>query len=264
MILFGIDIRVYFLLFIIYAICGWCLEVICKLIECKRFINRGFLIGPYCPIYGCGALLITFLLKRYIDDPIVLFVMAIVICGILEYLTSYLMEKIFKARWWDYSQKKFNLNGRICLETIVPFGLLGLLIMYVLNPFLLSKIELIPKVYLNILFWALLIIFLVDNIISIIVMRYVKKTSKNIRKNSDNTEEITKKIKDLLQSKSLLHRRLLDAFPKLEAVKVKIKEKKDEIKEQVKEQKKEIEKIIGEKAKQIEEKTKRVKENKDT
>ena len=85
------DVMVYFLLFIIYAFCGWALEVLGKLIEKKRFINRGFLIGPYCPIYGFGALAITFLLKRYSDDAITLFIMAILVCGVLEYFTSYIM-----------------------------------------------------------------------------------------------------------------------------------------------------------------------------
>jgi uncharacterized membrane protein len=92
-------IETYFLLFMSYAILGWCMEVTCKLIEKKKFINRGFLIGPYCPIYGWGAVAITILLSRYMSDPIVLFIMAIVICSILEYFTSYFMEK-------KYYQKK--------------------------------------------------------------------------------------------------------------------------------------------------------------
>ena len=120
--IFGIDIRVAFILFMFYSIFGWVLEVLGKLIECKRFINRGFLIGPYCPIYGVGAILITALLGKYQDDIIALFIMAIVLCGTLEYLTSYVMEKVFHARWWDYSQRKFNINGRVCLYTIIPFA----------------------------------------------------------------------------------------------------------------------------------------------
>ena len=284
MIIFGIDIRIYFLLFMIYAILGWCMEVTCKLIQYKRFINRGFLIGPYCPIYGYGAILITFLLKKYTDDPIILFFMAIIICGTLEYLTSYFMEKIFKARWWDYSQKKFNINGRVCLNTIVPFGLLGLFIMYVSNPFFISKIQLLPEMWLNILFWTLLAIYIVDNIVSGIVIRYVKKTEKIVGKDLDNTEEITKKVKKVLQNKSVLHRRLLNAYPSLKAVKIKIKEKKEEIKEKVEEQceeftnkveqqkkefenkgenqKREIENKAHEVAKKIEDKTKNRKDEK--
>ena len=254
MIIFGIDIRIYFLLFMIYAILGWCMEVTCKLIQYKRFINRGFLIGPYCPIYGYGAILITFLLKKYTDDPIILFFMAIIICGTLEYLTSYFMEKIFKARWWDYSQKKFNINGRVCLNTIVPFGLLGLFIMYVSNPFFISKIQLLPEIWLNILFWTLLIIYIVDNIVSGIVIRYVKKTEKIVGKDLDNTEEITKKVKEVLQNKSVLHRRLLNAYPSLEAVKIKIKEKKEEIKEKVEEQREEFTNKVEKQKKEFENK----------
>lgn len=250
MVIFGIDIRVYFLLFIIYAIAGWCMEVICKLIQCKKFINRGFLIGPYCPIYGFGAVLITFLLKKYTDDPFTLFIMAIVLCGTLEYLTSYLMEKIFKARWWDYSQRKFNINGRICLGTIIPFGLLGLFITYVSNPFLLDKIEKLPESWLNILFWVILAIFVVDNIVSQVVVRYIRTAEKNVYEETDNTEEITKKVRELLTNKSPLHRRLVNAYPKLQAVKIKIKEKTEKIKVQVEEQKRDIE----EKAKKFEEK----------
>lgn len=253
----GIDIRIYFLLFIIYSIGGWTMEVIGKLIEYRRFINRGFLIGPYCPIYGYGALLITFLLRKYAGDPIALFIMAIVVCGILEYLTSYYMEKMFKARWWDYSQRKFNINGRVCLNTLIPFGLLGLFIIYVSNPFLLDKLSLLPEIWLNILFWLLLIIFITDNIVSGIVIRFVKKTEKKFC-TEDNTEEITKIVKQILGSKSALHRRLLNAYPNFETVKIKIKEKKEKIKEHVEEQKKEIERKVEDKSKKVEEQIRRI------
>lgn len=260
--IFGIDIRIYFLLFMIYAIAGWCMEVIGKLIQYKRFINRGFLIGPYCPIYGYGALLITLLLNKYIDDPIALFVMAIFICGLLEYATSFCMEKMFKARWWDYSQRKFNINGRVCLNTIIPFGILVLFIMYVSTPFLLSKLSLLSEPWLNVLFWTLLVIFVTDNIISGIVIGYVKKTEKDFGNEMDNTEEITKKVKQVLKDKSILHRRLLNAYPDFEAVKIKIKEKKEKIKKQVVEQKREIEKKVEEGSKLVEEKIKNIKTDK--
>ena len=84
------------------------MEVTCKLIQYKRFINRGFLIGPYCPIYGYGALLITILLHKYTNDPIVLFIMAIVVCGTLEYLTSYFMEKIYSYIITTYKHFLFS------------------------------------------------------------------------------------------------------------------------------------------------------------
>lgn len=239
MVIYGIDIRMYFLLFIIYSFLGWAMEVIGKLIQYKRFINRGFLIGPYCPIYGTGAIIITFLLNRYLKYPIILFLMAILVCGTLEYLTSFLMEKIYHARWWDYSQRKFNINGRVCLNTIIPFGLLGLFIMYVSNPFFINWIQSLPNLALNIIFWVLLIIFIIDNIISGKIITSLSSTTKKIGRELDNTEEITKKVKEILMGKSLLHRRLLNAYPKIQTVKIKIKEK---IKRQVEEQTIEIRK----------------------
>jgi uncharacterized membrane protein len=204
------------------------MEVLGKLIQYKRFINRGFLIGPYCPIYGTGAILITFLLQKYTNDIVILFCMAILICGILEYITSFLMEKIFKARWWDYSNRKFNINGRVCLYTIIPFGILGCLIMYVLNPFFLGVLYQIPQLILTVIFWIMLIIFLTDNIISFNIISYVRTTTKKINTDFkfDNTEEITRKVKEILTNRSVLHRRLMNAYPKINAIKQKIKEKR--------------------------------------
>ena len=80
-------------------------------------MNRGFLIGPCCPIYGCGCLLFILILPKYLDDPIVLFILAATICSVLEYITSWIMEKLFNTRWWDYSKRRFNLDGRVCLGT---------------------------------------------------------------------------------------------------------------------------------------------------
>ena len=88
---------IYIILFFLYSFCGWILEVGCKLISDHKFINRGFLIGPYCPIYGWGAILITLLLKKYMNDIFTLFIMAMLICSILEYATSYFLEKMFKT-----------------------------------------------------------------------------------------------------------------------------------------------------------------------
>ena len=159
-------IEIYFLLFLTYAFLGWCMEVTCKLIQFKRFINRGFLVGPYCPIYGWGALAITLLLQRYTNDIIVLFVMAVIVCSFIEYFTSYFMEKKYHARWWDYSNKKFNINGRICLDTMIPFGILGLFIMYVSNPFFIDIYTNIPDIWLHIIAGILFTLYIIDNIVS--------------------------------------------------------------------------------------------------
>lgn len=228
-------IEIYFLLFISYAFLGWCMEVTCKLIQYKKFINRGFLIGPYCPIYGWGALAITILLKRYMEDPLVLFVMSTLICSIIEYLTSYFMEKKYHARWWDYSNKKFNINGRICLETLVPFGILGVAIMYGTNPILFKLYNQIPQLVINILTAILFIGFIVDNIISSNIISSINIEGNKLIK--DNTEEITEKIKQVLRQKSWLHRRLINAYPGLKDIRVKIKKVEQKIDEKRKRKK---------------------------
>lgn len=196
------------------------MEVGCKLVELKKFINRGFLIGPYCPIYGWGCTLIIILLNKYTNDPLVLFIMAIVICSILEYFTSYFMEKLFKARWWDYSRRKFNINGRICLETMIPFGLLGCLIMYFVNPFFVSIYSKIPSNILIIISSVLFTIFLTDNIISYTIMFKMKIPKIKISK--DSTEEITEYVRSILAKRSFLYKRLMKAYPNMKILRNKV------------------------------------------
>lgn len=204
-----------FLLFIIYSFFGWCMEVVVALICEKKLINRGFLIGPLCPIYGVGVVLINILLYRYMDDPVVLFVMAVLICSILEYFTGYIMEKLFKARWWDYSHKKFNVNGRICLDNLVAFGLLGLLVMYVLNPFFTNIISKLSIITIYVICIILLIIFIVDLIVSFKIISGFKNVAKSMKK--DNTEEITNKVRELLLRRGGLYKRLILAFKDFQA-----------------------------------------------
>ena len=196
------------------------MEVGCKLVELKKFINRGFLIGPYCPIYGWGCILIIILLNKYTNDQLVLFIMAILICSILEYFTSYFMEKLFKARWWDYSRRKFNINGRICLETMIPFGLLGCLIMYFVNPFFVSVYSKIPSNILIIISSVLFTIFLIDNIISYTIMFKMKIPKIKISK--DSTEEITEYVRSILAKRSFLYKRLMKAYPNMKILRNKV------------------------------------------
>lgn len=217
-------ISTYILLFFIYSFLGWCLEVGCKLISDHKFINRGFLIGPYCPIYGWGVLIMTILLNKYLSDPITLFIMIILCCSILEYFTSYFLEKIYHTRWWDYSKYTFNINGRICLETMIPFGIFGLLIMYKINPFFINTTNKIPTNLTLILSIFLIIIFIIDNIISSKTILEIQKINQNIQNKliikKDDTERITKLVRERIEkSKKVLNRRLIHAFPHLELLK---------------------------------------------
>ena len=236
----------YFLLFIIYSFIGWSIEVIRCLTIDKKLINRGFLIGPYCPIYGFGCLSISILLNKYLEDPIALFIMSMVICGILEYITSFIMEKLFNARWWDYKENKYNINGRICLETLILFGLGSIALMYFLNPIIMSVINKIPILIQNIIGTILLIIFIVDLITSFYIINNIKEISLTAK--GDSTEKISNYVKTKLREKSILYRRIEEAFPKLTLDKEKlekyIKKRKKELEDKLQKEKKKNEKRL--------------------
>ena len=251
----------YILIFFIFSFIGWLVEVLEGLINKRGFINRGFLVGPICPIYGIGSLLITFLLKKYTNDPIALFIMAIVVCGVLEYFTSYIMEKLFHARWWDYSGYKYNINGRVCLNTIIPFGILGLLIMYVLNPVCIDLLNKLSELSLNLASIGFLIAIFIDFIVSTNVITHLAKTTIEVGKDLDNTEEITKKVKEILLQKSGLYRRVLDAYPKIQAIKVRVKEKQEKIKRQISEQTTDIKQTIIKQTSEVKNKINNIKED---
>lgn len=207
------EIAKYFLYFIIYSFAGWIMEVTCKIFEKKKFINRGFLIGPICPIYGYGVLGIIILIGRNTKDILSVFLKSILICSILEYFTSYIMEKLFKARWWDYSKRKYNINGRICLETMIPFGILGTTIIYIIHPIVIKIVDkLDPTISVNLAI-ILLILYIIDNIASFKIMSKIKSEIK--KQQTDNTEKIKEKIKEWLNNNNILYRHIKTAYPNL-------------------------------------------------
>ena len=186
-------VEIYFWIFLIYSFGGWFMESVGGIIKLKKFVNRGFLIGPYCPVYGTGVVLLSILLGKYENDLVTLFFLSMLVCGTLEYFTSYIMEKWFNARWWDYSKNKFNINGRICLETTIPFGLAGCFILKIGNPFITKYLEMIPANVFNILTFIILGLMIVDFIVSFVIISNFKNETKEIK---DNTEEITQKVKE--------------------------------------------------------------------
>ena len=222
----------YFILFIIYSFAGWIMETLWVSWCNKRLVDRGFLIGPYCPIYGFGALLIVLLLSKLSFSPVLVFLMTVLVCGALEYFASWIMEKIFKARWWDYSNVKFNLNGRICLKNLIAFGIMGIAVIYVINPNFEIWIEyFLNKDQLRFLAFILWTIFIMDFVVSTIVVYGFRRITEKVNEEriGDNTEQITRMVRKLLSEKSFFHRRFINAYPKLEAIKTKMKEIKTKI-----------------------------------
>ena len=204
------------LLFFIYGFAGWCMEVILKYIQYHRFINRGFLTGPLCPIYGCGAVLITLVIGNLASvesGPVMTFALSFVICGLVEYLTSLVLEKIFHARWWDYSQKPMNLHGRIWIGNLILFGLAGVAIIHIVNPFLFRILNAIPFRARAFLTSGLLVILAADFVVSFFVLKLVKVGIDSSE--ADNTEEISKEVRQMLTNKSYFYKRFSDAYPEV-------------------------------------------------
>lgn len=152
-----------------YAWCGWLYETIMISIQQRRFVNRGFLNGPYCPIYGVGAISAIALLD-HIRNPFVVFMIAAVGACVLEYATSWIMEQLFHARWWDYSNFRFNLHGRICLAGAIVFGLFGVLIIFCFQPPIAYITSLIPQQTLAWIAGILTVIITIDVVVTVSAM----------------------------------------------------------------------------------------------
>ena len=200
-----------FMIFIIVSFVGWLMEVVAVFILTRKIINRGFLIGPYCPIYGWCALLIVLFLFTYDKDPLNLYILFVLYASIAEYFTSFIMEKLFGFRWWDYSHEKFNLNGRISLFTSLLFGIFGVIFVYFAGPALFNFLHNFSNQTLVIISLIIFIIYIVDNIITFIIVKKFKKNIKLV--NKDVTEDLNNHVK-----KSLEHNHIVKAFPNVKKI----------------------------------------------
>lgn len=233
----------FFLTFIIISFLGYLLEVIVCSYGYKKLVNRGFFFGPYCPIYGLGGVLIIWCLNRYYEDPIIVFIVGMFLTSLIEYYTSYLLEKIFHNRWWDYSGRKDSINGRICVGNSVFFGVGSCLIIYLIYPAILAFYNTVNINWLLIVGSIILVIFIIDVIASFVI-------AYNLRHRIIIAEElkeeklkmipivISKKYKEEIKKLKIVSNRLIKAFPNIS------KDNKEEldiifkIRKKIKEQKK--------------------------
>ena len=204
------------LIFFAFSIVGWCIEVTLKYFEFGRFINRGFLTGPWLPIYGTGAVLCTVGVQGL--APLesgygTTFVICFVLCGTLEYMTSFVMEKRFHARWWDYSKKPMNLHGRVWIGNLVLFGLGGVLIVHVFDPLLCRLFAMISLPVRELTALVLSAVITADFVMSHFVLKLVKTGVEQSQ--ADNTEQISREVRLLLSDRSVFHRRFADAYPEV-------------------------------------------------
>lgn len=243
---------------IIYAFIGWCTEVSYAALDRGIFVNRGFLNGPCCPIYGFGVLIVVFVLTPIKENLCILFIGSFILTTVLEYMTGYILEKVFHNKWWDYSDKPFNVHGYICLKFSVLWGLACTFIMTVLHPILYGFIHFIPKIIGMIILNLLVIGFFIDFIITVATilkfndrLKHMEEVAVRLKFISDEIgeniyenvteaiekkgqidtnvklileakkaeyEELSKKYKELTEKKIYGHERLLKAFPGLKSL----------------------------------------------
>jgi uncharacterized membrane protein len=187
----------YFLWFMIYSILGWIYETLICSAEQQKFINRGFLNGPYCPIYGCGAIIDIIFLEN-IRNYIILFLAGMFLTCSLEYFTSWGMEKLFHARWWDYSDRKLNINGRVCLLGGVVFGTFSVILIKFLHLITSWFTYKISEPVLLILSLILFISILVDAVYTVARFAKFEKKLKKLTNGMDNAIQTANQYKKVI------------------------------------------------------------------
>ena len=179
--------------FIIYSFIGWLLESTYKSVNQGKFINSGFLHGPLCPIYGYGAMIMYLLLKDLTNNIFILFLFGLIVLSVFEYIVGLFLELVFKTKYWDYSKRKFNIHGRVCLLNSLYWGILGIVFMDVIHPLVMKLVGIIPKKYLIVAVSGILALMLIDTVITIIGLIKINIKLKN-------WEKITEDIKSKLEA----------------------------------------------------------------
>jgi len=207
-----IDFNDLLLLFTIYSFLGWMLETAFASINERKIINRGFLTGFVCPIYGFSAVLIiqsskwvTNVFENHFASLVMNMLCSIILVTVLEYITGLLLKRIFDCRWWDYSDNSLNLHGYVCLKYSLLWGLLAFLLIQIVHPVISKVIYTMPIYFKNYLVVFLLIYFLADTIKSVIEALELRKVIINYSNISENK----------YYEKIIQYKRFFLAFPRL-------------------------------------------------
>ena len=186
--------------FVIYSFLGWVLESIVRTICERKIINTGFLIGPFCPIYGFGAIIMILFLNQYKNNIILLFIVSVIALSLWEYIVGVLLEKFFHTKYWDYSNHKFNFKERICLTNSIAWGILGVLFINYIHPFIIQVIGYMNFTYLAIGTSIIALILLIDAIISVVKIKNIQST---LQKVEEINEQIKQKLSELKEKEKI-------------------------------------------------------------
>lgn len=221
--------------FIIYSFFGWSLEVVYQAVEQGKFINRGFLNGPYCPIYGFGVIIVVGMLEPIKNNLIILYLGSVILTSLLELFTGFILEKIFNMKWWNYSQDKFNLHGYICLKFSLLWGVACLIVVRLIHPLISVFVSKIPHTLGIIVISVIMLCFVSDMIFTILAIINFKKKirvlegiSAEMRKISDKTgEKIFDTVEEIKTRKDALDEKRNEMHKRMEELREKYKNQLD-------------------------------------
>ena len=206
--------------FIIYAFLGWCAEVSFAAVDTGKFVNRGFLNGAVCPIYAYGVCTILVCLTPLKNNLVLLFICSVILTSLIEFITGFILEKIFHDKWWDYSDFPFNIKGYICLKFSLLWGLACIFVVYLIHPPIAKLISFIPH-FLGIIFLIIIYsIFIADIIVTIIELKKIPNRLRAINEIEERIRNTSDTIGENLSSK------VISAKEKNDERKLKFEEKK--------------------------------------
>ena len=227
------DLSVYELaaFFFIYGFLGWCTEVCFQALTKGKLVNRGFLNGTICPIYGIGVVIVVWLLAPLASNGLLLFFASILLCSILEWITGFVLEKLFHEKWWDYSKEPFNIGGYICLRFSIMWGFACVFVVYIIHPTTALLVSLIPHTLGLVLLSILGAAFLTDCAATIKTMIGFNKELKRIDEGAAKIKELSDDITEVLYEGAVKAKEEAErAKEETEEFKAKVAAGKDEVK----------------------------------
>ena len=220
-------------IFIIYAFLGWCSEVAFAAVNKGKFVNRGFLNGPVCPIYGVGMLIVVLCLWNLRDRPLLLFLGSALLTTALEFVTGFVLERFFHDKWWDYSDMPFNIKGYVCLKFTILWGLAASFIIGAIHRFIYMLIEKTPFVLGAILLAVFSAAFIADFIVTLTALVKLPKKLKAMAEAERALRAVSDKIGENISDTTIAAKEKGEALaeenkPRLEELKAEYEKKKKE------------------------------------
>lgn len=227
-------------IFIIYAFLGWCSEVAFAAVNKGKFVNRGFLNGPVCPIYGVGMLIVVLCLWNLRDRPLLLFLGSALLTTALEFVTGFVLERFFHDKWWDYSDMPFNIKGYVCLKFTILWGLAASFIIGAIHRFIYMLIEKTPFVLGVILLAVFSAAFIADFIVTLTALVKLPKKLKAMAEAERALRAVSDKIGENISDTTIAAKEKGEALaeenkPRLEELKAEYKRRKKSFRQCLKE-----------------------------